>query len=130
MKTVTKGDPYVPEVAATVSAVMQQLYKDSDMAKRARNSYILAWQSQVGYLPWMGPQTSDVIEGLGRQGHKHVLIVPIAFTSDHIETLFELDMENAELAHKSGVSRYVRAPSLNDEPLLADAMAYLVKTCL
>lgn len=60
------------------------------------------------------------------QGHKHVLAVPIAFTSDHIETLFEIDLEYGEDAAKAGITHFRRAPSLNDEPLLTDAMADIV----
>ena len=51
-------------------------------------------------MSWLGPQTEDAIKGLGRKGHKNVLLVPIAFTSDHIETLHELDIEYSEVAHE------------------------------
>lgn len=53
--------------------------------------YVLSWQSKVGFLPWMGPSTSTVLKGLAAQGHTRVLLVPVAFTSDHVETLFEID---------------------------------------
>lgn len=55
--------------------------------------YRLVWQSQVGPSAWQGPQTIDAIKGLAKNGNKDVCMVPIAFTSDHIETLFELDIE-------------------------------------
>ncbi|KAJ0399351.1 hypothetical protein ATCC90586_006806 [Pythium insidiosum] len=122
MKVVNKGDPYTKEIASTSELVMKEL--------GLKNSHILSWQSKVGYLPWMGPSTSDVIQGFGAQGHKHVLAVPIAFTSDHIETLFEIDIEYAEEAHEVGITHFKRCPSLNDEPLLFKAMADVVKTHL
>ena len=122
MRVVNRGDPYTAEVAATVHAVMQQL-----RAAGVVNTHLLAWQSQVGFLPWMGPQTGEVIQGLAGQGCRHLLLVPIAFTSDHVETLFEIDVEYAEVAHKAGVTQYERAESLNGSPLLADAMAELVR---
>ncbi|KAF1336517.1 Ferrochelatase, partial [Globisporangium splendens] len=122
MKVVYKGDPYTKEIASTAERVMEKL--------GIQNSHILAWQSKVGYLPWMGPSTSNVIKGLGAQGHKHVLTVPIAFTSDHIETLFEIDIEYAEEAKEVGIDQFKRCPSLNDEPLLFEAMADIVKTHL
>lgn len=100
MLTVNKGDQYVQEVAATVSAVVERLRAGAPGAPPARSPYVLAWQSKVGFLPWMGPSTASVLEGLAKQGHKHVLAVPIAFTSDHIETLFEIDQEYAEEAKK------------------------------
>lgn len=119
MKTVNKGDPYVKEIASTAEHVMKEL--------GVTNSHILSWQSKVGYLPWMGPSTSSTLEGFGKQGHKHVLAVPIAFTSDHVETLFEIDIEYAEEAEEHGITNFKRCPSLNDEPLLFQAMADIVK---
>lgn len=92
MEVVNRGDPYVSEVAATVHAVMNKLGN--------RNPYRLVWQSQVGPRAWMGPQTNDSLKGLARLGHKEVVLVPIAFTSDHIETLFELDLEYGKEAEE------------------------------
>jgi len=128
MKVVNRGDSYPQEVGATVAAVMRALQTANPAAGTpARpNKYILAWQSQVGPLPWLGPQTGEVLSGLGAQGHQHVLVVPIAFTSDHVETLFEIDIEYAHVAKEAGIAHFRRAPSLNDEPLLADAMAQLL----
>lgn len=122
MRVVNRSDPYPQEVGATVGRVMSELGYS--------NRYMLAWQSQVGPLPWLGPQTGEVIQGFGRQGHKHILVVPIAFTSDHVETLFEIDIEYAEVAKEAGITHFHRSPSLNDEPIIFDAMADLVKTHL
>lgn len=91
-----------------------------------RSSHILAWQSKVGFLPWMGPSTADVIKGLGKQGHKYVLMVPIAFTSDHIETLFEIDIEYRHEAQQNGILQFERAPSLNSEETLTTAQAHII----
>lgn len=66
MRVVHKGDPYPAEVAATVSSVMN----DGLPVKERGNPYVLAWQSKVGFLPWLGPSTAEVIAGLGKQGHK------------------------------------------------------------
>ena len=63
---------------------------------------------QVGPLPWLGPQTDQVIEGYGKLGQKNLLLVPIAFTSDHIETLHEMDLEYAEeLGGKVSVASFL-----------------------
>jgi protoporphyrin/coproporphyrin ferrochelatase len=126
MRVVERGDAYPSEVAATVSRVMELVHRDYGYGSR----HILCWQSKVGPLPWLTPSTGDSIKGLGRQGHKNVLVVPIAFTSDHIETLFEIDIEYAEDAEKAGIEQFKRAPSLNDEPLLFDAMAEIAATHL
>jgi len=117
MKVVNRGDQYVPEVAATANAVMDRL--------KWCNRHVMAWQSQVGPLPWMGPQTGDVIKGLAKQGHKHVLAVPIAFTSDHVETLFEIDIEYKEEADEVGLD-FRRSESLNGSPLIIKAQADIV----
>ena len=88
MSVVNCGDPYILEVSASVFAVMERLGNC--------NPYRLVWQSQVGPSAWMGMQTSDALKGLARLGKKDVVLVPIAFTSDHIETLYELDLEYAK----------------------------------
>jgi ferrochelatase len=177
MLVVNRGDQYVPEVAATVAAVMDLLRSGRatmpvegaaapfphaavaagampagttsvagggggggvaparlplDDGRRGaavppvKSPHILAWQSKVGFLPWMGPPSGASIAGLGRQGHKYVLFVPIAFTSDHIETLYEIDREYAEEAVAAGIVQFERAPSLNGEDALTTAQAQLV----
>jgi ferrochelatase len=68
-----------------------------------------------------------VIRRLGARGQKHVLVVPIAFTSDHIETLSELDREYGEVAHQVGITQYQRAPAMNDRPRFLDALAEIVR---
>lgn len=123
MRVVDRGDPYPAEVAATVHAVMEQL--------QFSHPYRLVWQSKVGPLPWLGPQTDKTIEELAKRGRKNILLVPIAFTSDHIETLHELDLEYAdELASKCGVENIRRAESLNDNAVFIQALADLVHTHL
>jgi len=118
LRTVFKGDQYPAEVAATVYAVMESL--------GFSHRYMLTWQSQVGRIPWLEPQTDKVLEDLGRTG-RSTLIVPIAFTTDHIETLSEIDIEFKEVAEKAGIKEYVRAPSLNDEPEAIEAFAQIVR---
>lgn len=92
MSVVNRGDTYPKEVSASVEQVMSLLNYE--------NAYRLVWQSKVGPLPWLGPDTKSAIEGLNSQGVKDVLIVPIAFTSDHIETLYELDLQYIKEANQ------------------------------
>lgn len=87
-----RGDPYPAEVAATVAAVMTKLGWS--------NPYRVTWQSQVGPSAWLGPQTSDTVKGWAKAGYKDAVVVPIAFTQDHIETLYELDIELKEEAEE------------------------------
>jgi len=102
------------EVSATVAAVMERLGHS--------NPYRLVWQSQVGPSAWMGMQTGEAIKGLARLGKKQVVLIPIAFTSDHIETLYELDLEYAKEARELGMEVH-RAASLNDSPVFIRALA-------
>ncbi|KAJ7770233.1 hypothetical protein DFH07DRAFT_806200 [Mycena maculata] len=114
MSVVNRGDPYILEVAASVSAVMDRL--------KHSNPYRLVWQSQVGPSAWMGMQTGAALKGLARLGKKQVVIVPIAFTSDHIETLYEIDLEYAKEAREHGIEVH-RAESLNESPVFIRALA-------
>ncbi|XP_007933743.1 ferrochelatase, mitochondrial [Orycteropus afer afer] len=121
MSVVNRGDPYPQEVGATVQRVMEKLGYS--------NPYRLVWQSKVGPVPWLGPQTDEAIRGLCERGRRNILLVPIAFTSDHIETLYELDIEYSQvLANQCGVENIRRAESLNGNPLFSKALADLVLT--
>ncbi|XP_042251517.1 ferrochelatase, mitochondrial [Thunnus maccoyii] len=123
MAVVNRGDPYPQEVGATVQRVMETLGHC--------NPYRLVWQSRVGPMPWLGPQTDEVIKGLCERGKKNILLVPIAFTSDHIETLHELDIEYGQvLGVECGVENIRRAESLNGNPLFMKALADLVQSHL
>jgi protoporphyrin/coproporphyrin ferrochelatase len=119
LSIVNRGDPYPQEIGASVHRVMERL--------GFSHPYILAYQSEVGPVKWLGPSTKSVIELLGKRGHKHLLVVPIAFTSDHIETLSELDRENGHLAREVGITHYRRSPALNARPDFLDALADVVK---
>jgi protoporphyrin/coproporphyrin ferrochelatase len=119
LDVIDRGDSYPQEVGASVQRVVERL--------GASNPYILAYQSDVGPVRWLGASTAQVLRRLGARGHKHVLVVPIAFTSDHIETLSELDREYGEVAHEAGITHYRRAPALNDRPRFLDALAEMVR---
>jgi ferrochelatase len=119
LDVIDRGDSYPQEVGASVQRVVERL--------GVSNPYLLAYQSDVGPVRWLGPRTEEVIRRLGARGQKHVLVVPIAFTSDHIETLSELDREYGEVAHQAGITHYKRAPALNDRPAFLDALAEIVR---
>ncbi len=118
MSVINRGDAYPQEIGASVHEVMKEL--------NFSHEYLLSYQSEVGPVPWLGPSTEEVIKELGHKKRQNVLVVGIAFTSDHIETLHELDIEYGELAEESGVTNYKRAPALNGEPLFQDALAEIV----
>jgi ferrochelatase len=115
---IDRGDAYPAEVGASVHEVMQRL--------GYTHEYLISYQSEVGPVRWLGPSTETVLENLGEKKRKHVLVVPIAFTSDHIETLHELDIEYGELAAHAGITKFRRAPALNGMPSFQDALADMV----
>jgi len=119
LDVIDRGDSYPQEIGASVQAVVECLGRP--------NPYLLAFQSEVGPVRWLGPSTERVIKLLGARGQKHLLVVPIAFTSDHIETLSELDIEYGEVAHKAGITQYKRTPALNERPGFMDALADVVR---
>ena len=119
LDVIDRGDSYPQEVGASVQRVVECL--------GVKNPYLLAYQSDVGPVRWLGPSTEQVIRRLGARGQKHLLVVPIAFTSDHIETLSELDREYGEVAHEVGITQYRRAPALNDRARFLDALAAIVR---
>lgn len=117
MSVVNRGDNYPSEVAYSVQEVMQHL--------EAKNPFRIVWQSKVGPLPWLGPETKEAVEGLCKHGIKDILIVPIAFTSDHIETLYELDIQYIKEFNANGMN-VKRTDSLNVEPDFIDSLADIV----
>ena len=118
LDVINRGDAYPAEIGASVHEVMTRLDYSHE--------YILAYQSDVGPVPWLGPGTEKVLKDLGAKKRKNVLVVGVAFTSDHIETLHELDIEYGELAHEVGIENYKRAPALNGLPVFQDALAEIV----
>ncbi len=121
-KIVEAGDPYQSQVDMTVSAVMEELGREDI-------DWQVCYQSRVGPLEWIGPSTDDEIKRAGTEG-KGVVVVPVAFVSEHSETLVELDIEYAELAARAGVPDYLRAATVRDHPEFISALAGLVSVAL
>jgi len=122
LSVIDRGDAYPSEIAATMSRVV--------VSAGLRNPYTLTFQSEVGPVRWLGPSTEVAIRQLAARGQKNVLVVPIAFTSDHIETLSEIDIEYGELAHSLGMHGFRRSPALNARPDFLDALAAVVMSHL
>jgi ferrochelatase len=116
-KIVDAGDPYERQVRATYEALCARL---------GWPHTTLCYQSRVGPLLWLKPYTDDTIRAKAAAGAKQMLVYPIAFVSDHIETLFELGETYAGLARELGIAHYRVVPALNTHPLLIDALRQLV----
>jgi len=106
MKIVSLGDPYPDHVNRTVTVASENL----------SYPWSLAFQSRNGKLPWLKPYLEDELKRLAREGIRRVVVVPISFVSDHIETLFELDKLYAEVARERGITHYYRAGCFNGNP--------------
>jgi ferrochelatase len=117
-KIVKAGDPDQWQVERTAEAVMAAL-------DRPELDWGVCYQSRVGPLTWIGPATEDEIKRAGKDSIG-IVLVPIAFVSEHSETLVELDIEYAELARKQGVKTYIRVPALQTEPAFIEGLAGLV----
>lgn len=121
-KIVDRGDPYQWQVEQTAAAT-------ASAAGLAKDEWIVCYQSRVGPLEWIGPATEDEIERAGTE-KLPLIVVPIAFVSEHSETLVELDIEYRELAEKSGVPSYTRVGTVDDAAPFIDGLADLVETAL
>ncbi len=115
-KLVTReGDPYPSEVEASIAAI--------NAALGGKSPWSLAYQSKLGPVEWLGPPTLDEIGRLGRSGARQVLAIPIAFVSDHVETLYEIDQLFGDEARRAGIPEFRRTPGLNDRPTFLRALA-------
>jgi ferrochelatase len=114
---IEEGDPYLDHILDTVRLVMER-FDDMD--------YHLAFQSRAGPVKWLEPSTEEMLRDLAAAGCEDLLVVPLSFVSDHIETLYEIDIQYAEEARVLGIKNFRRAPSLNDSPLFIECLAELV----
>ncbi|MCL1926471.1 MAG: ferrochelatase [Syntrophorhabdaceae bacterium] len=116
-RLIRSGDPYRAETEATVAAVMRSF---------PGIPHSLSWQSRAGREPWLVPDTVDEVTRLASEGVRRLVVVPVSFVSDHIETLHELDIRLAAHANKMGILSFHRAPALNDSPSFIEALKTLV----
>ncbi len=114
-KLVDAGDPYVKEIRGTIDA----------LTKKLDFSWFLSYQSKTGPIKWVGPSTKQMLHELAGKGIKNLLVVPISFVSDHIETLYEIDILYKEMARNLGMT-LERTESLNTSPILIEALSDIV----
>ena len=116
---VQEGDPYLDQTRETVELIVKRFYKV--------NPYHLSFQSKIGPVKWLEPSTNDVIVELGNREIAGVLLVPISFVSEHIETLYELDILYRKVAAEAGIRNFRRVPALNCHPIFIRALAEIVE---
>ena len=117
-KNIKNGDPYQWQVEQSVKKIMEKI-------NNTGIDYILSYQSRVGPLKWIGPSTEDVIVENSKK-EKHLVIVPIAFVSEHSETLVELDIEYEKLARKNGCNNYTRIEALGINEYFIESLSDLI----
>jgi len=109
-----KGDPYPKQIDQTIACVMK--------ARNFSHEYHLCFQSKVGPAKWLKPSTDEMIRGLAEKRKKQLLVIPISFVSDHIETLFELDIEYRMVADEANIENYIVMKGLNDSKTFVAAL--------
>lgn len=114
---IEEGDPYLNHLLETVRLVMERI---GDI------EYHLSFQSRAGPVRWMEPSTGEMLQRLAAAKCENLLVVPISFVSDHVETLYEIDIKYAEEAQALGIGNFRRSPSLNDSPIFIECLADLV----
>jgi len=118
----TEGDPYPFQISQTVAGVVSQLKRN--------DRWVIAYQSAVGPMQWLKPATGDMIAALANRGIKKILIVPISFVTDHIETTLEIDMEYREIAEKCGIEDFRMSKAIECHPGFINALADTVESAL
>jgi len=122
VSVIRAGDPYQAQIEETVRLLMRRGRWDLPAH--------LCYQSKVGGAVWLSPTLDETIRRLGAQGVRRLLVIPIAFVSDHVETLSEIDIHARQLASKCGIRQFAMMPGLNDSPAFIGALAELVESAL
>jgi ferrochelatase len=123
MSLVEKGDPYPQQIETTVRLVCELGARQYAGWPR---THLLCYQSRVGPAKWLQPPLTGTIERLGHEGVKEVLVVPISFVTEHIETLHEINIEARIEAKGVGIETFRMMPAVGDSPLFIAALKDLV----
>lgn len=122
VRYIEEGDPYLEQTRRTVELVMTRLGPD--------RPHSLAFQSKVGPVKWLGPSTDQALRKLAAEACSQVLVVPVSFVSEHIETLYELDILYQGVAAEAGIAEYRRVPAFNCRPDFIGVLADLVQRAI
>ena len=114
---VKQGDPYQDEIEETVELILENFHG---------YGHSLCYQSKVGPVKWLEPDIEDELKVLRKRGIKNLLVFPVAFVSEHLETLQELDIKYRKVAEDLGFNQYIRANTVQAHPLFIDCLKDLV----
>jgi ferrochelatase len=115
---IDKGDPYRRQIERTVELILKEHPLDN---------YSLSFQSKIGPVAWMKPSTIETVRQIARDGIRQIVVVPVGFVCDHIETLYELDIELAAIAKESGIDKFIRARVFNDDDSFIRLLVSLIE---
>lgn len=115
---IDNGDPYQFQILESIKLIMEQ--------RKNSQKHHISYQSKVGPVKWLTPSTIDKVTELGKNGVKNLLVIPISFVSDHIETIYELGVEYKKVAEENGIVNYKVIEGLNDLPLFIEQLHNLV----
>jgi ferrochelatase len=118
VQRVVEGDPYEKEIIDNMELIMDQFDRDY--------SYSLCYQSKVGYIKWLEPKVETEIDRLVAEGIGHILVFPISFVSEHLETLYELDIQKRDYALNHGIREYHRAATVQDSDLFIQTLSKII----
>jgi ferrochelatase len=122
LSLIERGDPYQRHIQETVAAVRA--------CGGWPNAHTLCYQSRVGRQKWLEPSLHNTIERLASAGEKQLVVVPISFVTEHIETLHEINIETREEAAAAGVEQFAMVPAVGDSPRFISALADLVRSAI
>lgn len=127
VKFIKNGDPYLDETIKSYNAILDYLRNKSERKEIYKNIRTeLCFQSKVGPVKWLEPSTVETVQKLAKEGIKNMLVVPLSFVSDNIETLYELGIFVRDIAIKNGVKKFVVAEALNDSETFIEALKNIV----
>lgn len=128
---VKAGDPYKGQIEKCAAMIMKEVNKDRGAVLDGKQiDWKLCFQSRVGPVKWLEPYTDDVLNELGAAGLKNLVVVPLSFVSEHVETLEEIDIEYREVAEEAGITNFKRCPALNSDPLFIECLADMTTDAL
>jgi len=119
---IDKGDPYQLQVKETVQCILNQ--------GNWKSQHTLCYQSKIGPVKWLKPSLVETVERLAKKGRKHFLIIPVTFVTEHIETLYEINIETRKIAMAHGAHKFELMPALNNHPKFIQCLAELVQAQL
>ena len=122
LSNLKEGDPYIEQVEETVRRLTNFL--------QIEKNWILAWQSKIGPVRWVGPDVKECVKKIAKEGIESIVVIPVSFLVENLETLFDLDIELRKVAEKSGIKKFVRVKTPGEDDRFSDVICKIVEEFL